>query len=46
MRANVDAFTKMTNRSFENYAAFCECFRPNIGEPTAKSGAKAGKGAE
>ena len=45
-RANLDAYTKMTSRAFENYAAFCECFRPGMTEPTPKSGAKPGKGGE
>ena len=46
MRANMDLFTRMTSRSFENYAAFCECFRPAMHEPTTKPTAKTGKGGE
>ena len=46
MRANFDVFTRMTSRTFENYAGLCECFRPAMAEPTAKSSAKPAKGGE
>jgi len=46
MRANIDVLTRMTNRSFENYGAFCECFRLSRAEPAPKSGTKPSKANE